>query len=83
YIMVTKLNANISSNTPSNTGSVLITNVVNVVSPTLNGSDQDGLHFVMKDASSSYAIKLCLMSLNKANLRKLDANVPNDADFDI
>ncbi|GJS49661.1 hypothetical protein Tco_0599782 [Tanacetum coccineum] len=36
---------------------------------------------VLKD--SSYANKLSLTLLNKANLRKLDANVPNDADFNI
>ncbi|GJT48401.1 hypothetical protein Tco_0974558 [Tanacetum coccineum] len=32
---------------------------------------------------SSYANKLSLTSLTKANLRKLEANVPNDADYDV
>nr|GEX86363.1 hypothetical protein [Tanacetum cinerariifolium] len=44
-------------------------------------SDQDGLDYVMKDAPSSYANKLSRMSLNMANPRKLDTNVPNGADI--
>ncbi|GKD67370.1 hypothetical protein Tco_1309478 [Tanacetum coccineum] len=38
---VPELTVNISSNTTSNTMPILITTVDNVVSPTLNGSDQD------------------------------------------
>ncbi|GJY74855.1 zinc knuckle CX2CX4HX4C containing protein [Tanacetum coccineum] len=73
---VLELTLTINCNTPS-------TNIVNVVSPTINRSDQDGLGSIMKDASSSYANKLSPMWLNKANIRKLDANVPKHVDFDI
>ncbi|GJW59211.1 hypothetical protein Tco_0105942 [Tanacetum coccineum] len=45
--------------------------------------NQDGLEYVMKEAPTSKANKLSPTSLNKANLRKLDTNMPNDADFDI
>nr|GEW34958.1 hypothetical protein [Tanacetum cinerariifolium] len=38
---------------------------------------------VMKEIPASYANKLSRTSLTKANLRKLDANVPNDADYDV
>nr|GEV12676.1 hypothetical protein [Tanacetum cinerariifolium] len=38
---------------------------------------------VMKEVPSSYANKLSLTSLTKANLRKLKANVPNDADYNV
>ncbi|GJY71626.1 hypothetical protein Tco_0475329 [Tanacetum coccineum] len=57
-----------------------IVKVVNVVptSPTKNGSDH-----VMKEAFLSYVIKHNPKSLTKANLRKLDANVQNDANFNI
>ncbi|GJZ08937.1 putative ribonuclease H-like domain-containing protein [Tanacetum coccineum] len=37
----------------------------------------------MKEAPTSYANKFSPTSLTKANLRKFEANVPNDADFDI
>ncbi|GJW88534.1 hypothetical protein Tco_0163874 [Tanacetum coccineum] len=37
----------------------------------------------MKDALSSYVNKLNHTSLTKANLRELDATVPNDADYDV
>ncbi|GJV79503.1 putative ribonuclease H-like domain-containing protein [Tanacetum coccineum] len=37
----------------------------------------------MKEIFASYANKLSPTSLTKANLRKLDANVLNDADYDI
>nr|GEU54530.1 hypothetical protein [Tanacetum cinerariifolium] len=38
---------------------------------------------VIKEISSSYAYRLCTMYLNKANLRKLYDNVPNDTDYDV
>ncbi|GKG26862.1 hypothetical protein Tco_0402565, partial [Tanacetum coccineum] len=37
----------------------------------------------MNETPSSYANKLSPTSLTKANLRKLEANVPYDADYDI
>nr|GEU48809.1 hypothetical protein [Tanacetum cinerariifolium] len=46
-----------------------------------NGSNT-GEH-VMNEAPSSYAKKLSPTSLTKANLRKLEANVPNDADYGV
>ncbi|GJX11612.1 zinc knuckle CX2CX4HX4C containing protein [Tanacetum coccineum] len=45
--------------------------------------NKNGLEFVMKEAPTSYANKLSPTSFTKANLQKLDAKVPNDADFDI
>nr|GEW81647.1 zinc knuckle CX2CX4HX4C [Tanacetum cinerariifolium] len=45
--------------------------------------NETGLESIMKEAPSTYANKLSHTSLTKANIRKLDANVPNDADFDI
>ncbi|GJY41276.1 hypothetical protein Tco_0428546 [Tanacetum coccineum] len=42
-----------------------------------------GLESIMKEVPTSYANKLSHTSLTKANLWKLDANVPNDTDFDI
>nr|GEW64889.1 hypothetical protein [Tanacetum cinerariifolium] len=41
------------------------------------------LESIMKEAPSTYANKLSHTSLTKANPQKLDANVPNDVDFDI
>ncbi|GJV67293.1 putative reverse transcriptase domain-containing protein, partial [Tanacetum coccineum] len=38
---------------------------------------------VINKVPSSYATKLSPTSLTKANLRKLEANVPNDADYDV
>ncbi|GJZ51682.1 hypothetical protein Tco_0606197 [Tanacetum coccineum] len=72
-------------NVVSNTGPISVTNFVNVVptSPNKNDSDQVSLECVIKEAPSSYANKLSPTSLTKANLPKLDANVPNDAHFDI
>ncbi|GJR61498.1 hypothetical protein Tco_1503660 [Tanacetum coccineum] len=52
-------------------------------SPNKKGSEPVCNEHVMKEAPTSYANKLSPTSLTKANLRKLDANVPNDADFDI
>ncbi|GKE51543.1 hypothetical protein Tco_1486699, partial [Tanacetum coccineum] len=37
----------------------------------------------MNEVSSSYAHKLSPTSSTKVNLRKHDADVPNDADYDI
>ncbi|GJT32171.1 retrovirus-related pol polyprotein from transposon TNT 1-94 [Tanacetum coccineum] len=42
-----------------------------------------GHESVMKEISVSYANKLSPTSFTKANLRKLDANVLNDADYDV
>nr|GEZ53430.1 hypothetical protein [Tanacetum cinerariifolium] len=46
-------------------------------------SDEAGREDVLMDAPSSYADKLSPTSLTKKNIRKIDANVPNDVDFDI
>ncbi|GJS34802.1 hypothetical protein Tco_0533184, partial [Tanacetum coccineum] len=46
-------------------------------------SDQVSHEAVAKEAPSSYADKLIPMSMTKVNLRELDANMPQDADFDI
>ncbi|GJV82869.1 ribonuclease H-like domain-containing protein [Tanacetum coccineum] len=56
-------------------GSVKVTNDGN--------PNKNGLEFFMKEAPTSYANKLSPTSFTKANLQKLDAKVPNDADFDI
>ncbi|GKD48053.1 hypothetical protein Tco_1277029, partial [Tanacetum coccineum] len=61
---VPKLNTENVSNDSSNTRSIPVTKVV-------NGMNAD---------ASSYVQKLSLTPLTKANLRKLDADVPNDAD---
>ncbi|GJZ40980.1 hypothetical protein Tco_0587866 [Tanacetum coccineum] len=45
--------------------------------------NEAGFESVMKEAPTSYANKLSPTSLIKANIQKLDANVLNDADFDI
>ncbi|GKC89847.1 primary amine oxidase-like protein [Tanacetum coccineum] len=60
-------------------------NVVNVIpmSPNKNGSEQVGNEPVTYEIPSSYAIKLSPTSLTKANLRKIDAIVSNDADYDV
>ncbi|GKC10711.1 hypothetical protein Tco_1007493, partial [Tanacetum coccineum] len=42
-----------------------------------------GHEFVVKKIPASYANKLIPTSLTKANLWKLDANVPNDFDYDV
>ncbi|GKE84886.1 hypothetical protein Tco_1558628 [Tanacetum coccineum] len=42
-----------------------------------------GLWDKILDVPTSYANKLSLTLVSKANLQKLDVNVPNDADFDI
>nr|GEX12105.1 putative EF-hand domain pair, reverse transcriptase, RNA-dependent DNA polymerase [Tanacetum cinerariifolium] len=46
-------------------------------------SDQVGHEAVAKEAPLSYANKFSPTFVTKVNLRKLDANVPKDADFDI
>ncbi|GKD83607.1 hypothetical protein Tco_1350446 [Tanacetum coccineum] len=48
-----------------------------------NGSEKVGNEPVMNETPSSYANKLSPTSLTKANLRKLEANVPYDADYDV
>nr|GEZ16808.1 hypothetical protein [Tanacetum cinerariifolium] len=42
-----------------------------------------GHDYVMEEILTSYANKLSSTSLTKANLRKLDANVQNGADYDV
>ncbi|GJW17503.1 hypothetical protein Tco_0024939 [Tanacetum coccineum] len=54
-----------------NTRSIPYTNVVN------------GNEHVMNDTPSSYANKVIPTSLTKANLRKLEANVSNDVDYNV
>ncbi|GJU38334.1 hypothetical protein Tco_1191291 [Tanacetum coccineum] len=68
-----------------NTSTILYINVVNLVlaSPNKNGSEQVGNEPVINKVPSSYATKLSLTSLTKANIRKLEANVPNDVDYDV
>nr|GEW47057.1 primary amine oxidase-like [Tanacetum cinerariifolium] len=58
-------------------------NSVVPLSPTQNRSEQVCNEQAMNDIPSSYANKLSHTSLTKANLRKLETNVPNDADYDV
>ncbi|GKD47904.1 primary amine oxidase-like protein [Tanacetum coccineum] len=69
----------------SNKGLISFVNVVNVIptSPNKNRSEQVGNEPVTYEIPSSYAIKLSPTSLTKDNLRKLDAIVSNDADYDV
>ncbi|GJU33522.1 zinc knuckle CX2CX4HX4C containing protein [Tanacetum coccineum] len=62
-----------------NTRPTPFVNIVNIVptSPTMNGSEQVVQEYVV------ISNKLSPSSLNKANLQKLDANVPNRADSDV
>nr|GEY29526.1 hypothetical protein [Tanacetum cinerariifolium] len=67
------------------------TRSANVSTHDPNTTRQDGglkernivCHEFMKEIPASYANKLSLTSLTKANLQKLDANVPNDVDYDV
>ncbi|GKD72643.1 hypothetical protein Tco_1330925 [Tanacetum coccineum] len=61
---------------------------VSIVSPNPSGSSnvQTGIPTVNTgpiSLPSSYATKLSPTSLTKANLRKLEVNAPNDADYDV
>ncbi|GKD90902.1 hypothetical protein Tco_1366409, partial [Tanacetum coccineum] len=56
---------NVSGNDPSNSGPIPVTKVISGI----------------KDDPLSYANKLSPTSVTKSNLRKLDANVPNDANY--
>ncbi|GKC77144.1 hypothetical protein Tco_1127918 [Tanacetum coccineum] len=63
-------------------------NVVSPPSSSLNNSaNKDGGEHVsneiVNEFPSSYATKLSLTFLNRANILKLKANVPNDADCDV
>ncbi|GKA52533.1 zinc knuckle CX2CX4HX4C containing protein [Tanacetum coccineum] len=49
----------------------------------INGNDPSNTGPISVTNSSSYAHKLSPSSFTKANLRKLDANVPNEADYDV
>ncbi|GKD59405.1 hypothetical protein Tco_1296914 [Tanacetum coccineum] len=51
--------------------------------PNKNRSEQVGNKPVINEIPSSYANKLSPTSLTKANLRKLDATMPNDVDYDV
>nr|GEU74486.1 retrovirus-related Pol polyprotein from transposon TNT 1-94 [Tanacetum cinerariifolium] len=68
-----------------NMGLIPFINAVNVVPTSFNknGSEQVGDVLVMNEIPSSYDNKLNTTSLTMANLQKLDANVPNDADYDV
>ncbi|GJU50853.1 hypothetical protein Tco_1220408 [Tanacetum coccineum] len=78
--------SNVQTGIPTvNTGSVPFINVINPdsTSPNKNGGVQVGHEPIMNKFSSSYATKLSPTSLTKANLRKLEVNVPNDVDYDV
>ncbi|GKB13446.1 hypothetical protein Tco_0847369, partial [Tanacetum coccineum] len=66
------------ANNTGNGSSVNPTTTTGPSSPTSVGQES-----VVKDTPTSYAAKLSLTSLTKANLRKLDANVPNGADYHV
>ncbi|GJS14151.1 hypothetical protein Tco_0408623 [Tanacetum coccineum] len=68
-----------------NTGPILYVNIGSAVptSPNKNGSEQVGNKVVMNECPSSYTYKLNPASLTKANFRKLKANLPNYADYDV
>ncbi|GKA99599.1 putative reverse transcriptase domain-containing protein [Tanacetum coccineum] len=74
-----------SSHNGSNRGSILYFNIDSVVPTSLikSGSEKVGKEHLMNEAPSSYANKLSPTSLTKANLQKLEANVSNDADYDV
>nr|GEW99118.1 hypothetical protein [Tanacetum cinerariifolium] len=65
-----------------NTGNGGATEQVHEVTNDGNPNEAD-LEFIMKEALTSYANKLIPTSFTKANLWKLNANMLNDADFDI
>ncbi|GJX65409.1 retrovirus-related pol polyprotein from transposon TNT 1-94 [Tanacetum coccineum] len=73
----------VSTEAPNTTG--LMFNVVNseTTSPNQNGSDRVGNEPDMNKFPSSYANKLSPESFTKANLRKLEVNVPNSDDYDL
>nr|GEV36926.1 hypothetical protein [Tanacetum cinerariifolium] len=50
---------------------------------TKNGSEKVGNERLMNELPSSYANKLSPTSSSMANLQILEANVPNDADYDV
>ncbi|GJR48930.1 hypothetical protein Tco_1317033 [Tanacetum coccineum] len=52
-------------------------------SPNKNRSEKVGREHAMNDIPSSYATKHSPTSLTKANLWKLEANMPNDANYDV
>ncbi|GKA80727.1 hypothetical protein Tco_0787419 [Tanacetum coccineum] len=68
-----------------NMRSISYINVVNSkpTCPVKIGDEQVSNEPVMNEVPASYANKLSPASLTKANLRKLDANVPNDADYNV
>ncbi|GKB35670.1 hypothetical protein Tco_0880612 [Tanacetum coccineum] len=71
-------------NDPS-TSTVGLTHTTSVFTgpTTKNGSEKVGNERVMKEVPSSYANKHNPTSSSKANLRIFEANVPNDADYDV
>ncbi|GKG66935.1 hypothetical protein Tco_0718115, partial [Tanacetum coccineum] len=52
-------------------------------SPVKNVDEHVGNEHVINEVPASYANKLSPTSMTKANLQKLDANVPNDTDYDV
>ncbi|GJT34225.1 hypothetical protein Tco_0924644 [Tanacetum coccineum] len=60
-------------------------NIVNYkpTCPVKNGDEQVSNEPLMNEVPASYANKFSPTSLTKANLRKLDAIVPNDADYNV
>ncbi|GJY70965.1 hypothetical protein Tco_0474668 [Tanacetum coccineum] len=84
------VNAGIQSGIPNAIymGSIPYINVDNLMSSSQNASaNKNGGRKVgnepVNEFHSSYAAKLSPMSSTKANLRKLEANVPQDADYDV
>ncbi|GJX76576.1 hypothetical protein Tco_0323387 [Tanacetum coccineum] len=74
---------NVGAPNEVDTGSIPFINVFNVLllSPTKYGSEKLGQDYVIKEIPSSYGNKRSLTS--KVKLRKLNANVSNDADYDV
>nr|GEW38411.1 hypothetical protein [Tanacetum cinerariifolium] len=66
-------------------------NTLNVVTPCLSNASAMlmgkptvvGNEPIINEIPSSYANKLSPIALTKENLQKLEANVPNDADYDV
>ncbi|GKE47842.1 hypothetical protein Tco_1479100 [Tanacetum coccineum] len=70
-------------NEPIGVTQVLVIKSVGSLNDATNGGDQVGNESGMNKFPSSYANTLSPKSLTKANLQKLEANVPNGADYDV
>ncbi|GKE70206.1 hypothetical protein Tco_1528278, partial [Tanacetum coccineum] len=89
--VVTNLNppypAQSSSLNMLNKGPISYFNVVSSTSPSQNGSatknEGKQVNAPVHEFLSSYAMKLSPMYLTKANLRKLEVNVPNYVDYNV